>query len=62
MTTFSAPPIDPAVASQLSEEELEAELTLASLTTAREETFEILLAERQRRRLAGRTPAEDASP
>ena len=59
MTTFTAPPIDPAIASQLSDGELEEELTLASLTTAREATFEILLAERRRRRAGRGEPEAD---
>jgi hypothetical protein len=50
MTALTAPPIDPAIAAKLSDGELEEELTLASLTTAREATFEVLLAERRRRR------------
>lgn len=50
MTTMIAPPLDPSIAEQLSAVELEQELTLASLTTAREQHYEVLPSERRRRR------------
>jgi hypothetical protein len=53
MTTFIAPPIEPNAVAELSDTELERELTLATLTSAREPTFNILLTERKRRRREG---------
>ena len=50
MAILTAPPIDSATLRQLSDLELEQELTHASLTTARDEAFEALLDERRRRR------------
>ena len=50
MTALTATPIDPEFAVQLSDAELEEELTLAALTTAREQQYELLLSERRQRR------------
>ena len=56
MTALTAPPIDPEFAARLSDAELEQELTLAALTTAREQHYELLLNERRRRRLGTLEP------
>lgn len=50
MTILSAGPFSPEYVAQLSDSELEEELTLAALTTAREQHYELLLKERLRRR------------
>ncbi len=49
MTTITAPEIRPETVGALTREELERELTLATLTSHREQTFNLLLAERRRR-------------
>ena len=60
MTAFTTPPIDPGDAAELSDAELERELTLATLTPAREPTFKVLLNERSRRRPRRNRPFDRA--